>query len=186
VVFDPPDMDPLPETVLLGRAVPISAALYTSSYIAGLEWPHKITKLHDWYWFCMAALRYGKIVSVPHIAFWWRQHTEERVTDLSVLENEYAHHKILFQIENVLRNQGQLTVPRGRRLAQYFYKELRILSRYDRSAFKNALKHIYELDSRFLPVDEEGNKYIRMLCRVLGVRRTLLLYSFLKRLTSQR
>src|SRR5207237_1270833 len=51
----PPDMDPLPDTVLWGRAAPTSAVLYRKSYIEGLWWDSSIRCPDDWHYFCQAA-----------------------------------------------------------------------------------------------------------------------------------
>src|SRR5579872_225007 len=53
----PPDMLPLPDTVLMGRAAPTSAVLYRRAYIEGLWWDPSIRCPDDWHFFCQAALR---------------------------------------------------------------------------------------------------------------------------------
>jgi glycosyltransferase involved in cell wall biosynthesis len=177
-----PDMHPLPESILFGRAVPTSAALYRMTYIQGLEWDSRVRKLDDWDWFCQAAMRRGKIVSLDKISYWMRDHQSARVTtSSSMLINAQDHHIILHKIEDALRQRVELTKDRAERLAQYFYKELRVLSLYDRQAFEKAAEHIHSLDPHFHPVDEERDSYMRLLARVIGFRRTVLLHTYIKR-----
>jgi glycosyltransferase involved in cell wall biosynthesis len=177
-----PDMHPLPDSILLGRAVPTSAALYRTAYVQELEWDPLVRKLDDWDWFCRAALRQGKIVSFEGVSYWMRDHQDARVTtSASMLINAYDHHRVLHKLEDELRQTGELTAERAKRLAQYFYKELRVLSLYDRKAFEDAAEHIRALDSGFLPVDEERDGYMQMLARVVGFRKAVLLHTYIKR-----
>ena len=91
-------------------------------------------------------------------------------------EGAVAHHRVLEKIEAMLTQRRELSGDRARRLAQYYYKELRVLKRFDSQRFERALRHIFELDPEFVPVDEEHSTAIRLLSRALGVRRTLALY----------
>jgi glycosyltransferase involved in cell wall biosynthesis len=178
-----PDMKPLPEAVLWGRAVPTSAALYKKSYVTGLEWDMSIRKLTDWDWFCQAVLREGKIVALDEISYWKREHEGLRVTSSApMVANAQCHHRILSKIERALLSKNQLTAIRARRLAQYYYKEMRVLCLYDRDSFERAVRHIYSLDAQFVPVDEERNSYMKLMVRVLGFRRAILLHSSIKKL----
>jgi glycosyltransferase involved in cell wall biosynthesis len=181
-IYSVPFIDTIPDSILLGRSVVISAALYKSDYIKGLEWDENINKLTDWDWFVRAALRSGKIVALNEISYWMRAHEGPRVTTLSsLLENAQNHHKILNKIERLLSEQGELTVNRKKRLAQYYYKELRVLSLYDRDKFEKAVEHIYSLDPNFIPIDEERQRYMRFLGRIFGIRTSILLHSFIKK-----
>lgn len=177
-----PDMAPLPDSVILGRAVPTSSALYRRSYIAGLEWDRQLSKLDDWDFFCRAALRMGKIVALDSVTYWVREHDGERVTtSATMLKNASEHHTILHKMEQALRDRGLLTKPRALGLAKYFYKELRVLSLYDRQSFETAVEHILMLDPDFTAGDAEQGKYMRLLGKALGFRRANLLHSYVKR-----
>jgi glycosyltransferase involved in cell wall biosynthesis len=179
--FPAPTMEPLVDAILAGRAVPTGAGLYRRIYVCNLRWEHEPEKLDDWNWFCRAALRNGRIVSRARgIAYWWRHHPGPRITDVSLHANAVAHHHVLGKIEAILEQRGELTAKRSRRLAQYYYKELRVLKRFDAERFEWALRHIFELDPEFVPVDEEHSTAIRLLSRALGVRRTLALYGAAK------
>ncbi|MGD0948060.1 MAG: glycosyltransferase family 2 protein [Candidatus Binatia bacterium] len=179
--FAAPTMEPVVDAVLAGRAVPTGAALYRSAYVGGMRWEADVYNLDDWDWFCRAALRDGRIVSsTSGIAYWWRHHPAPRITDGSLRENAVAHHRVLEKIEAMLTQRRELSCDRARRLAQYYYKELRVLKRFDSERFERALRHIFELDPEFRPVDEEYSATIRLLSRALGVRRTLALYGAAK------
>ena len=175
--FPAPSMEPVVDAVLAGRAVPMSAVLYRATYLSGMRWDPDIPKLQDWDWFCRAALRNGRIVSRRDgVSFWLRHHTGPRATDATMHTNAIAHHHCLKNIEGILRKGGDLTAGRSQRLAQYYYKELRVLKRFDAERFEWALNHIFELDPGFIPVDEERNAVLRFLARTVGVERALNLY----------
>jgi hypothetical protein len=167
------------EDVLAGRAVPTTAALYLRT--SCFRWDPSLRKLDDWDFFCQTALGVTKIVTVPGPAYVWRHHEDERATNVSMIANAREHHRILEKIEQRLRAEGTLTPAWSRRLAQYFYKELRVLSLNDPPAADAALNHIFALDPTFLPRDEERRPMIRAAARVLGVRNTIGLYRVLKR-----
>lgn len=177
-----PDMEPLPDTVIWGRAVPTSAALYRKSYIAGLEWDPRLSKLDDWDFFCRAALQMGRIVALDSVTYWMRDHDGERVTSSStMLKNAREHHTILHKMEQALRERGELTAVRALWLAKYYYKELRVLSLYDRPSFEKAVEHILTLDPQFTAGEAERRKYMRLLGKAFGFRRANLFHSFVKR-----
>jgi glycosyltransferase involved in cell wall biosynthesis len=177
-----PNMEPLPDTVIWGRAVPTSSALYRRSYIADLEWDPDLSKLDDWDFFCRAALRMGKIVALDEVTYWMREHEGARITNSSsLLKNALEHHRILHKMEETLRERGELTAPRALWMARYYYKELRVLSLHDRPSFERAVEHILTLDPNFIAGDAERTKYMRLLSRMLGFRRANLFHSFVKR-----
>jgi glycosyltransferase involved in cell wall biosynthesis len=177
--FDPPRFDSIVDDVLAGRAVPTSAALYVRR--AEWRWDPALRKLDDWDYFCQAALGAERIVTVPGVAYVMRSDAEVRATGVSMLVNAREHHAILRKIEARLVAEGRLTEARRKRLAQYFYKELRVLSLYDRAAFEAALRHIFELDPSFVPRDEERQAFMRLAARVFGVRNAVLLHGTIKK-----
>jgi hypothetical protein len=140
-----------------------------------------VEALDDWDYFCQAALGANRIVTVAGPAYEMRYHTGPRVTNYRMLTNARGHHRILRKIENRLSAEGLLTTSRRQRLAQYFYKELRVLSLHDREAFEAAVQHIRSLDPSFQPRDEEQQQFMRILARLLGFRNAILLHSALKR-----
>lgn len=177
-----PEMEPLPDTVLWGRAVPTSSGLYKRSYIEGLEWDAALSKLDDWDWFCRAALRLGRIARLDSVSYWMREHAGDRITSTStMIKNAREHHIILNKIEKTVREREELTGHRARQLAKYYYKELRVLSLHDKLSFEKAVARIRLLDPRFVPGDAERRGYMRLLARTLGFRRATLLHSFVKR-----
>ena len=177
--FEAPPFDAVVDDVLAGRAVPTSSALYVRR--DDWRWDPALRKLDDWDYFCQAALGTTRVVTIPGSAYVMREHGAARATDVSMLANAREHHAILQKIETRLKGEGRLTTPREKRLAQYFYKELRVLSLHDRTAFERALQHIYELDPSFLPRDEERQAFMRVGARLLGVRNAILLHGAIKR-----
>jgi hypothetical protein len=111
-----------------------------------------------------------------------REHSGARMTKTTMLANAREHHRILQKIEDRLSAEGLLTGPRMRRLAQYFYKEMRVFSLQDRDAFEAAATHIRSLDPAFQPRDEEQQRLMRFLARTLGFRNAIVLHSAIKRL----
>lgn len=180
-IYPVPEMTQLLDSIILGRAVPTSAALYRRSYIRDLEWDPKILKLDDWDWFCRAALRQGKIVALDTISYWMREHSGHRVTKSTMLINALDFYRILNKIETYLRSINELSFKRAQRLAQYYYKELRVLSLYDRVLFEKITEHINTLDNDFIPIDEERQSYMRILSRAIGFKKAILLHSYIKR-----
>lgn len=94
-------------------------------------------------------------------------------------------HKVLNKIEETLAAGGELTKDRKKNLAKLYYKELRVLGLYDRETFEKSIKRIYSLYPRYIPADEERQKYMRFLCRLLGTRRAILFHSFVKRMVKE-
>jgi glycosyltransferase involved in cell wall biosynthesis len=177
--YDAPVFRNIVDDILAGLAVPTSSALYVRH--PEWRWDPALRKLDDWDYFCQAALRAKRIVTVEGPAYTMREHGGARMTHTTMLANAREHHRILEKIEERLAAEGVLTPPRRRRLAQYFYKEMRVLSLHDRPAFDAAAVHIRELDRAFQPHDEEQQRSMRVLARLLGFRNAILLHSAIKR-----
>jgi glycosyltransferase involved in cell wall biosynthesis len=177
--FEAPVFHDIIDDVLAGIAVPTSAALYVRH--PEWRWDPALRKLDDWDYFCQAALRARIIVTVEGSAYTMREHSGPRESATTMLANAHGHHRILFKIEEHLAETGELTPPRRRRLAQYFYKEMRVLSLHDRDAFDAGAIHIRELDPHFQPRDEEQQQVMRVLARFVGFRNAILLHSAIKR-----
>jgi glycosyltransferase involved in cell wall biosynthesis len=182
-IYAAPQFDgPVVDDLLAGKAVPTGAALYARSLVADLAWDESLRKLDDWDWFIRSALRASKIISTTAISYTWVQHPGQGIRSETMLNNAREHHIILKKMEAHLAESGLLTDARKKRLAQYFYKELRVLCLNDRPAFHAAIDHIDALDPAFSPTDEEAQQGMRLLCRLLGTRNAILLHSTAKRL----
>ena len=179
MTYDAPVFRSIVDDVLAGMAVPTSAALYTRR--PDWRWGPALRKLDDWDYFCQAALGASLIVTVEGPAYTMREHGGTRMTNTTMLANAWEHHRILQKLEDRLSAEGTLTDARRRRLAQYFYKELRVLSLHDRNSFDAAVEHIRSLDGSFQPRDEEQQRLMRLLARILGFRNAILLHSGVKR-----
>jgi glycosyltransferase involved in cell wall biosynthesis len=182
--YDAPMIDPVIDRLLEGKAVPTSAALYEGDLVRDLKWDESLRKLDDWDWFIRAALRARKIVRTPTVAYSWTQHAGQGVRSETMLRNAQEHHTILRKLEDALVERGELTAKRKARLAQYFYKELRVLSVHDRPGFEWGVHHIHELDPRFAPRDEEKQWWMRVAGRLLGVKRAVAWHSMVKKSVS--
>lgn len=169
------------DSILAGEAVPTSAALYRRSFVAEAAWDEGLSKLDDWEYFARVSLMGARIVALPRVSYTWVAHSGQGVLRSSLLANAREHHVILRKMETRLLEAGQLTDARKKRLAQYFYKELRVLSLHDRAAFEEAAAHILELDGRFQPREEERQPWMRVLARLVGFRDAVRLHSAVKK-----
>ncbi|MFN7986206.1 MAG: glycosyltransferase [Thermoanaerobaculia bacterium] len=169
------------DSILAGDAVPTSAALYRRDFIAEVEWDPALSKLDDWDYFTRVFLKGARLVTLPAVSYTWFSHSGQGIRRSCLLENAREHHVVLRKLEARIAELGQLTEARKRRLAQYFYKELRVLSLQDREAFEGAAAHILELDERFVPRDEERQSWMRYLARLIGFRGAVLFHSAVKR-----
>ena len=169
------------DSILAGEAVPTSAALYKRCFIGDVPWDTGLKKLDDWEYFTRAFLKGARLARLPRVSYTWVSHEGQGVRQSSLFENAREHHTILGRIEERLRESGSLTLDRRKRLAQYYYKELRVLSLHDRAAFESAAEHIRELDDGFRPRDEERQWWMRCLAAVFGFRSAVLLHTAVKR-----
>ena len=159
-----PVFDVIADDLLAGRAVPTSAALYRRSRVQDVRWDSTLSKLNDWDYFVQAALVSSSIVTCPIIAYDWRAHAGERITSSSsFLKNSIEFYVILNKLIESLDARGALSESRRRRAAQYLYKELRGLYRFDAPQGRSVLQRIRDLDSKFVPLDEEQSRYFRLL-----------------------
>jgi hypothetical protein len=171
----PRPMDPRITAVLDGAAVPTAAALYRRTYIHGLTWDGDVPRLDDWDWFVRAALRMGTIVPINHISYSWRGHPHQYTHHSTMIQYAKDHHVVLHKIEQWLIDHDQFSNAHKARLAQYYYKMLRVIYKHDRRWHREALSHIFELDPAFFPHCEPRND-VRRLCRLIGVRAGLSTY----------
>jgi glycosyltransferase involved in cell wall biosynthesis len=176
--YGAPVFHTIADDILAGVAVPTSSALYVRR--PEWRWDPALRKLDDWDYFCQAALGANAITTVQGSAYIMREHSGIRATTTTMLANAREHHRILQKIEERLAKDALLTPARRRRLAQYFYKEMRVLSLHDRDAFDAAAVHIRDLDPHFQPRDEEQQQSMRVLARLLGFRNAILLHSAIK------
>lgn len=180
-VFLPPRFEGGVDSLLRGEAVPTGAALYRREAIQEVCWTEDRPKLDDWRFFLDAALAGGRVVPLDAVVYTWYVHPGQGTRATTLLDNAVEFYAILDELESWLRARGQLTDARRRRLAQYRYKELRVLGAHDRAAFETEVARIRTLDPSFQPVDEEREAAMRLLARLVGFRRATLLRLWLKR-----
>lgn len=177
----PPPLDRGIDSLLDGEAVPTAAALYRREELRGVRWSEHEAKLDDWLFFVEAALKAKRIVPIKRIVYTYRGHRQQGVRRISMHTNAVSFYHVLDRLETALRALQQATPERLRRLAQYRYKELRVLCLHDRQRFEDEVVRIKSLDPTFEPFDEERQVWMRVLSRFLGFRRAVLLHSVLKK-----
>lgn len=182
----PPAFDRGLDSLLAGEAVPTGAALYRRESILALRWDMDSHKLDDWQFFLKAALAARVVVPLDRVVYTWFAHPGQGTRRESLSRNADSFYRVLDELQSLLAARGELTLPRRLRLAQYRYKELRVLCVYDRKAFEAEVLRIRALDPEFRPVDEERQIWMRRLAAILGFRRALLLHTFVKRLVKGR
>lgn len=168
------------DSLLAGEAVPTAAALYRREALGQIEWNTKLSKLDDWDFFVRAALGCHCIAPCPTVSYTWIEHEGQGSHKSRMEDNAREHHVILRAIESSLLEMKELTQARKMRLAQYFYKELRVLCVHDRVGFEQAVEHIRELDPRFQPYAEEHQWWMKALAHVIGFRKAVLLHTAIK------
>jgi glycosyltransferase involved in cell wall biosynthesis len=179
--FAPPPFAHGIDSILRGEAVPTAAALYRRAAIGELRWDERATKLDDWHFFVRVALRPSRIVPLDRPVYTWWSHPGQGVRNASMLDNAREFYWVLDEIERTLAGCGELTAARRQRLAQYRYKELRTLGRFDRNAFEVEVARILSLDPRFRPVDEERAWWMRAAAWVFGFRVAIELHEAARR-----
>jgi glycosyltransferase involved in cell wall biosynthesis len=172
------------DSLLAGEGAPTGAVLYRRTYLAEVRWAERLWALDDWDFFARAVMRDGRVVSSDIIAYNWTSHPGQGVAKSPRLANVRAFYAVLDGMRSELERRGAFTHKRRLRLAQYLYKELRFLARFDRDEFERRCSEILDLDPHFLPVDEERRPAIRWLCRAVGLRTALRLYARIRTLVT--
>jgi len=157
-----PKFNSIPDDLLAGRAVPTGAAIYRRTCLEGVGWDPRLSKLNDWDYFVQAALASKMVATCQAISYDWRAHDSEQITSSSTfLKNAEEFYIILNKLIDALAVSSMLTHSRKRRAAQYLYKELRGLYRFDRVRGRAELQRIHTLDPDFTPLDEEHTAIFR-------------------------
>jgi glycosyltransferase involved in cell wall biosynthesis len=178
----PPVFTNIVDDILAGKSVFTSAALYRRQYIEDIQWDTNVRKRDDWLYFIKAVLKGGKISILNEPAYRWRIHNYSRVgNSTSLLESARSFFYILDRVHDSLMQKGLMTDARQKKLAQYYYKELRMAWRFEPVLGANVLAKIFSLDPNFQPRDEERSHMIKMLCKILPVSYVMAAYGFLRR-----
>ena len=180
-----PVFSSIPDDLLAGRGVPTSAALYRRTSLETVLWDAELSAINDWDYFVKAGLVSQAIASCRAIAYDWRAHGGVRITDYSLYEHAIAFYLILGRLIDALAVADMLTAQRKRRAAQYLYKELRVLYRFDRPRGRETLKKIFVFDPEFMPIDEERSSMFRFIGRVGLLSPALEVYGWGRNLLDQ-
>jgi glycosyltransferase involved in cell wall biosynthesis len=181
MVHWPPDFEEGVDSLLRGEAVPTAAALYRRRSIGDSRWDEEASKLDDWRFFVRVGLSSPRIRPLRVLSYTWFAHAGQGIRSSSLLDNAREFYDVLDEIESVLRQRGELTERRRLRLAQYRYKELRILCRFDPAAYREQVRKIRSLDPAFEPRDEERQWYMRWSGRVVGFDRAVRAHEWIRR-----
>jgi glycosyltransferase involved in cell wall biosynthesis len=177
--YEAPRFGDIVDDVLAGKAVTVTSGLYLRR--PDWRWDATLRKIDDWDFFAQAALGASRIETVPGAGFIVHHHGGARATAAGIIPNAREHFRILRKMEDRLAADGRLTPARKRRLAQYCYKELRVLCLHDPEMFAREAAHIRALDPEFQPRDEESQAFMRALARAVGFERAIRWHSAIKR-----
>lgn len=178
--YQPPAFGNIIDDLLAGKAVPTSAALYRSELVRDQRWS-LLRRFDDWDFFLHAAARSRRITTMNQPSYQWRHHAGKRVTNAGMLETAKSFYMVMDRFADYLESTRQMSTSRRKRLAQYMYKELRVLYRFDPESARDRLQIIRTLDSNFKPVDEERSQFIKLLFRFLPITVVLEAYGLIRR-----
>jgi glycosyltransferase involved in cell wall biosynthesis len=179
VIRSPDITAPLVDSVIHGRAVTVSGALYKRQHIADLSWDESLERLQDWDWFATVALKEGKFVKLDKISFLARKHQNPKISDTSMLAYAKAHHYVLDKFMRHMKLHNLFTEQRAKRMAQYYYKQLQVFCEHDDKMFQSTLEKIYQIDPKFFPF--EARPHVRLLLGIFGLKYGLLLWVKVKK-----
>lgn len=185
-----PHMEDGIDDMLEGRSPWTAAALYRREFVAGLEWDESCEKAQDWDWAWTVCLAGGTFATLDIPSAVYNQHQGPGVSGCGdpFLRSTRARQRILGKVEEALREQDELTADRRTRLAQYYYKDSKVVCEQDRGDWRRLWAHCRELDPRFRPFERDPVAWIlngllgpgagvalfvqlRRMVRALGIRR---------------
>jgi len=166
------------DSIIRGRAIPTSAALYRRDYIEGIYWDVNLIRLQDWDWFVSVALKGGKCVYLDKISYYHREHSKSQLSDVDMFAYAKAHHYILDKFMKYMKLNNLLTKKRAQRMAQYYYKQLQVICECDKKMFREALDKIYSINPQFFPF--EPRFYVRLLLKFFGLKNGLIIWVKIK------
>jgi glycosyltransferase involved in cell wall biosynthesis len=169
VTRDAPQLKHGVDDMLLGRAPWTSAALYRMEFVSDLCWDSDWFKAQDWAWVwrvCLAGARFA-VLPVSSCVYCHRLGTD-RITgqEQSFLRSTEARQMILRMAENGIRENGWLTPERARLLAQYYYRDSKVLAEHYPEQWKSVWRHCQTLCPDFRP--REDVRRARLPVKFLG------------------
>lgn len=180
-----PDLGRGIDDMLLGRSPWTSAALYRRAFVQNLRWDPAWTKAQDWGWaltVCLAGARFARLEAASAIYY---HHAGSRLSAAGdrFARSTDARQFFLQMIETRLREKNELTPERRRLLAQYYYRDARVLCARSRREWRELWRHCRELSAGFRP--REPVPLLRLFFALLGVYHGVCAYVFLQRLAAR-
>ena len=179
-----PNMDDGIDSMLKGIAPWTSAALYKSSSINDLRWDVSLEKADDWMWAWAVCLSDANFRQLNILSSIYIQYEGERDTTQGdpFIRSTLCRQQILRNVETSLYSSGRLNDVRKKALAQYYYKDSRVVCEMDRNDWKTLSKKILLLNPAFHPV--ESNRICAIFISIFGLYQGVCNFVSLRRATS--
>jgi glycosyltransferase involved in cell wall biosynthesis len=163
-----PEMDRGIDDMLLGRAPWTSAALYRRKTAESVRWKPSYGKADDWGWawdICLSGAKFKKLEIISSV---YNQYYIQRITGgrNSFEESTSVRQYILRHVEKSLSEKGILTEQRKNALAQYYYKDAKIICEMDVREWEKIWRHCSHLVPNFTP--EDSDKISKVLIKLFG------------------
>jgi glycosyltransferase involved in cell wall biosynthesis len=138
-----PDLARGVDDLLQGKAVWTAAALYRRAFVKDLAWNAEDGKADDWGWLWTVALAGARFTSLDVAAAIYHLHSGERVSlsGDAFQKSTHVRQRILRRVEASLASRGDLTEPRRRALAQYYFKDAKPLCERSRKEWRDLWRH---------------------------------------------
>jgi len=164
-----PSMDNGIDDMLKGAAPCTSAALYKSSSIVNLKWDVAVDKANDWMWVWTVCLSGAIFHQLNILSSIYIQYEGERVTTKGdpFIRSTICRQQILRNVETSLHSSGRLNEDRKKALAQYYYKDSKVMCEMDRNDWKILSNKILFLNPDFHPI--ESNRVCIILISIFGL-----------------
>lgn len=141
-----------PYDAILNRfGAPISAVLYRRQFVGDVRWDKTLRHPDDWFFLVKVLLKKPNLqVRTPPV-FIWRDHDGPRQSATSMIDYARSRFRILDYLHDAMKHAGVLDNKRRNALANYFYRDIYIAHRYDRSHYARLVARIRELAPDFRP-----------------------------------
>jgi glycosyltransferase involved in cell wall biosynthesis len=145
------------DDMLLGRCPWTAAALYRRSLVKDLSWNADFKKAEDWVWPLSVCLEGARFASLDNESSIYHHYHINRLTSRGnpFLDSTFIRQKILRMVEGRLREDNSLTMSRRNALAQYYYRDAKVLCELNNELWRELLAHCRELVPRFVPVETD-------------------------------
>jgi glycosyltransferase involved in cell wall biosynthesis len=169
-----PKMDRGIDDMLLGKAPLISAALYKREVVSKIRWDTSHRKAEEWAWVwavCLSGVSFG---TLDIESFIYNHYPGERISTNgdSFLKSTESRQLILRMAERNLREKRLLSKERRCALAQYYYKDSKVLCDLRPSRWRELWLHCKELAPGYVPYEENilARPFVKILGSYWGVR----------------